>query len=392
VARGRDRGDDVPEAMSERNEGEEGQVEGHLPVRDSFRVCLGPGPLLDELGPLLAHLAGHPGRVSRLADVAELLSSAGLGDGGRLLLAGDGFPEEDIGFVRRFLAAHPAWELVVLGRDPGTRVARVLLALSRARWLGTPPDLDQLRELARAPRPPVPPAPSPASRRAEIESPAASAPAALGDYVGPLADLVQRVDLSLDLARAEPAAEGQPSPAEEVDDLRQMTRMMKRVAAPPAVGGEVFDVGELFEEQLASVAIKSPRQLRFLPKGERGHRVQADRAALSEAIASLLLLARGCAAPDGVVRAPYGSIGADSVLLALEFPEGPLAGSDVRELLRPGGLADRVPGLGAADLPAALAVARSQGGDLRLERGPAGLRAELLLPLAAAPWPAGNGS
>jgi hypothetical protein len=204
------------------------------------------------------------------------------------------------------------------------------------------------------------------------------------------------------LARAEAGPAGLESPAEEVGDLRQMTRMLKRVAAPPPAGGEVFDAGELFEERLASAAIQSPRELRFLPKGERGHRVQADRGALAEALSSLLALARGCAAPDGVVRAPYEAPGDGSVRLALEFPEGPLAGTDLGLLLRPGGAGDRVPGLGAADLPAALAVVESQGGELSLERAPAGqLRAELRLPLARAqhpprgpggPWATGNGA
>ena len=314
-------------------------------------------------------------------------------DSGRLVLAGDGFPEEDIGFVRRFLAANPGWELVVLGRDAGTRVARALLALDRVRWLNLPPDLDQMRELARAPRSderaPAEPTPRPEEPRAP----------ALGDYLGPLSDMVQRVDLSLGLARASASPESLESPTEEVGDLRQMTRMLKRVAAPPPVGAEVFDAGELFEERLASAAIQSPRELRFLPRGERGHRVQADRGALAEALSILLALARGCAAPDGVVRAPYEALGDGSLRLALEFPEGPLAGADLRELLRPGGAADRVPGLGAADLPAALAVIQSQGGVLHLERGPAGhLRAELRLPLARSaeahpggPWATGNG-
>ena len=314
----------------------EGESKGHLPTNAPWSVCLGPGPLLDELGPVLLHLGrsvnGQQGfQVNEVGDVAELLrpdvGTGGAGGAGRLVLAGDGFPEEDIGFVRRFLAANPGWELVVLGRDAGTRVARALLALDRVRWLNLPPDLDQLRELARAPRSDEP-APAEPPPRAE-------SPPALGDYLGPLSDMVQRVDLSLGLARASASPESLESPAEEVGDLRQMTRMLKRVAAPPPVGGEVFDAGELFEERLATAAIQSPRELRFLPRGERGHRVQADRGALAEALSSLLALARGCAAPDGVVRAPYEALADGSVRLALEFPEGPLAGADLRELLRP---------------------------------------------------------
>jgi hypothetical protein len=181
---------------------------------------------------------------------------------------------------------------------------------------------------------------------------------------------------------AREAVPGSDLAAGEVHQLRQMTHMMKRVAAPPPRGAERFDAGELFEERLAAMTIQSPRALRFLPRGERGHHVRADRAAVSEALASLLSLARGCAAPSGVVLAPFDATPDGCVRLELEFPAGPLAGADVERLLEPGGLAGRVDGLGAADLPAALSVARSQGGDLLLSSEPGDrLRAVLELPL-----------
>ena len=230
--------------------------------------------------------------------------------------------------------------------------------------------------------------PMAASDPVSVSDPVATSDPVLGDYVGPLADLVQRVDLSLELASDE-AGERMESPRGDVGDLRQMTHMMKRVAAPPPRGVETFDLGELFEERLAVMTIQGPRELRFLPRGERGHTVRADRGAVSEALVSMLALAAGCTGRQGVVRAPYGPDGQGNVVVSLEFPAGPLvrsAAGDVDALLRPGGLGDRVPGLGAADLPAALAVARSQGGDLRLVWEPGErLSVRLQLPLSDAP-------
>ena len=461
----------------------EGESKGHL----RWRLRLGPGDELGELVPLLAALAGGPVQgggagldpaagVDQVSDVAELMGRAPYP--GRLLLAGDGFPLEDIGLVRRFLANNPHWELVLIGRDPGALAPRQLLAFERTRWLAWPPDLEQLRWLVRPPdgpppRPEPPPegpsraptrsaapaAPAvPAGRRepedpeladerpaAELHSagsdpdrtppeaaartwgvsapsaggsraegtPRASAPAAglasappgapgstaaagpgdrppssgdtaapLGDYVGPLADLVQRVDLSMGLYRDTSPDAAQA--ADEVDGLRQMTHMLKRVAAPPGRGAERFDAGELFEERLAAITIQSPREVRFLPRGERGHAVRADRGAVSEALSSLLALARGCTAPSGVVLAPFAPTADGRMRLELEFPAGPLTGLDPAQLIEPGGLAGRVAGIGAADLPAARSLARSQGGELVLAAEPGDrLRATLELPLEA---------
>ena len=392
-----------------------------------WTLCLGPGGDLADLGPVLAHLGrGVNGpvevRVRAVADVADLLGE--LPDRGRLVLFGDGFPEEDIGFVRRFLANNPFWELVLLGRDPGARAARVLLALDRSRWLAFPPDLEQLRELIRCPLVPAPPpwersreesgsareaspgpglldaeAPAPdgatepsrpGSAAAPGESPAAPAPAyepPTRSHVAALADIAQRLELSLGAARARGAggAAGLEEPASEVGRLRRFTRMLGHVTSPPERGNEEFDVGELFEERLAETTVDSPSTLRFLPKGQRGHVVRADRAAVGDAIGCVLSLARSCAAPDGVVKAPYRSERPGQVTLVVDFPEGPLAGADPGDLLDPGAhgrIADHLPDYGPADLPAAVSLARSQGGDLRVRRAARGrLVAELSLPL-----------
>jgi hypothetical protein len=132
--------------------------------------------------------------------------------------------------------------------------------------------------------------------------------------------------------------------------------------------------------------------LRFLPKGERGHVVRADRDAIGDAIACVLALARSCAAPDGVIKAPYRSEQPGEVTLAIDFPEGPLKGADPEDLLDPGAhgrIAEQLPDYGPADLPAAVSLTHSQGGELRVRRGSRGrLIAELTLPLA--PLATGN--
>jgi len=421
-----------------------GNVQGSGGSRSSaWTLCLGPGDELADLGPVLAHLSrGVNGsaevRVAALTDVGDLLG--GLPERGRLVLHGDGFPEEDIGFVRRFLANNPYWSMVLVGRDPGTRAARVLLSLDRSRWLTFPPDVDQLRELVRCPivpgpppweradetappaglrdvEPPperparagaaprtkeAPPRSEPAAQTQEEtaapppEAAAAAVPAAAPSNGGPpmrshvaaLADIAQRLELSLGAAQASGSgrAADLELPASEVGRLRRFTRMLAHVTSPPEWGADEFDVGELFEERLAAATVESPSSLRFLPKGKRGHIVRADRDAVGDAIGCVLSLARSCAAPDGVIKAPYQSEQPGRVTLAVDFPEGPLADADPEDLLDPGAhghIAERLPDYGPADMPAALSLARSQGGELRVRRAARGrLVAELSLPLA----------
>ncbi|HVS11641.1 MAG TPA: hypothetical protein VMS76_17355, partial [Planctomycetota bacterium] len=117
-----------------------------------YKILVGPGPRLEGMAQLLAALASRHGalaRVEELADLAELLTGAP--EAGHLVLDVDHLPAEDIGFLRRFLARHPGWKLVLVGQDAGRQTARSVLALPRTRWLAWPPDLDQLHELARGP-------------------------------------------------------------------------------------------------------------------------------------------------------------------------------------------------------------------------------------------------
>lgn len=475
----------------------------------AWSVCLGPGNELEDLGPVLVHLSravnnGVDVQITTLGDLAGLMTA--FAGRGRLILQGDNFPDEDIGFVRRFLVNNPHWSLVLVGKDAGTRPARVILGMDRTRWLALPPDLDQMRELVRYPSvpeppswerkeeesevaPPPPPAPAtlvlppqeqaPAPRsRVEPASPAAApapvrplspgtpvappeaaaptqpppqvpqqparapAPAAAGPFaevlaaappdplptplsadrtlqhapseqvspeparadrapttapteppagagldagemraqVAALADIAQRLELSIESGEGTPPGLGAPDA--ELARLRRFTHMLGHVTSPPGRGAESFDLGDLLEEKLAAAALSGPRSTRFLPKGERGLRVLADQGAVATALEALIDLARTCARPNGVIKAPYRR-GADGQCeVVLDFPAGPLADADPARALRPGGVQQELPDLGPADLPAAAALIGGQGGTLRIEAG-GDLRLRVLLELPA---------
>lgn len=443
----------------------------------AWSVCLGPGSELEDLGPVLVHLSrtvnnGVDVRITTLADLAGLM--AGFAGRGRLILQGDNFPDEDIGFVRRFLANNPHWNLVLVGKDAGTRPARVILGMDRTRWLAVPPDLDQMRELVRYPSvpeppswerkeeeselaPPPPPAPvqvpppqpttppgSPpaggvtptapvpveatpprqpptAAHRAEplpspkktppvnppsasshpetprsasarsrkdaavevraLEDPVAELSAQLdvgatatvldsGEMraqVAALADIAQRLELSLESGDGPPPGLGAPNA--ELARLRRFTHMLAHVTSPPPRGLESFDLGDLLEEKLASVALATPKELRFLPKGKPGLRTLADRDSVGTALEAVIDLARACAEPNGVVKAPYSVNSAGLCEVVLDFPAGPLSDADPARALRPGGVQEELPDLGPADLPAAAALIAAQGGTLSIEAG-----------------------
>lgn len=116
----------------------------------SSSILVGPGDRLADLGRVLRALGPEDDSLeaSELADLEELLlTRAGAG---LLLLDGDTVPEEDIGFVRRFLKREAHCDLVLVGLDPRTRTARRLLGLPRTRWLAWPPDLEQIQALLRS--------------------------------------------------------------------------------------------------------------------------------------------------------------------------------------------------------------------------------------------------
>jgi hypothetical protein len=114
---------------------------------------------------------GAPMAAGTLADLEELLVTRRPPEG-LLVLDSARVPDEDIGFVRRFLERHPQWRLVVLGADERDVRVRALLALPRTSFLAWPPDLAELRALLSASRSAAP-------------APVASPPAAEGERRAP---------------------------------------------------------------------------------------------------------------------------------------------------------------------------------------------------------------
>ncbi len=121
----------------------------------AWALLLGPGADLAALEPILtAWVDARRGDRDLLGpecleDLGEL--TADLPAAGRLVLHAAWLPLEDLGLVRRFLDARPGWDLVLVGGDPGSTVARRLLGRSRARWFHEPLDVEQLDALLASP-------------------------------------------------------------------------------------------------------------------------------------------------------------------------------------------------------------------------------------------------
>lgn len=124
------------------------------PDHSDWVLLLGPGEDLERLAPLLEALEStrgfdRPLGIEVLDDLGQLFHE--LPARGRLVLHAAWLPLEDLGLVRRFLESSPAWELVLVGLDPGASVPRRLLRFSGSRWFSDPLDLDQLDELLSEP-------------------------------------------------------------------------------------------------------------------------------------------------------------------------------------------------------------------------------------------------
>jgi hypothetical protein len=412
-----------------------------------YKILVGPGPRLEGMAQLLAALASRHGALARaeaaeIADLAELLTGAP--EAGHLVLDVDHLPAEDIGFLRRFLARHPGWELVLVGQDAGRQTARSVLALPRTRWLAWPPDLDQLHELARGPvgsvggemaagpptqepprqepppqepssaaEPPVeiprPPVRLPRAARAPaeelppvrpalperaIEPPprarAESAPAIphLREQIAVLADIAQRLELSFGALReTKRAPEGElEGMALELRRLLRFTRALSHLASPQGEGGERFELGALVEEELAALTLKARRAPRLSWRGSGKLWVRADRVAFTMALESLLVLARACAGVGETVRVEAGAGLSDDLWIRIDFPAGPLAGIDPEKVLDPVVLAERLREIGVEEIGAAIAILRAQGAELSAYASPGEhLLLQIRMPLAPPP-------
>ena len=112
-----------------------------------WTLLLGPGARLAGLRTVLEaaatdRLGPQAPPVRALDDLLDLLADEHAC--GRLLLDTDAIAPEDLGIVRRFLGAHPAWDVLLTGQEEGSRAARGLLGLTGPRWRSWPLDVDQL--------------------------------------------------------------------------------------------------------------------------------------------------------------------------------------------------------------------------------------------------------
>jgi hypothetical protein len=343
-----------------------------------WTILLGPGPRLGAFEPsarglLSAHNPDIASSLARIDDLAQLLRTTARG--GRLLLDADEVPLEDLGLVRRFLAAHAGWTVEVLGEDAGRRSARALLSFPRTRWMSWPPDLAQVEELLR----------SPAARRLH---PTRATPAAAGAAPTPLTRELPRLAALAEAAREAHARLGGDAPgsaglAGDLERLARGARSLAWRAEPPPPAEVGVELGSLLEEQLAALTLRGKKGPRFLYRGTPGLSVRVGREPLVAALDAVLLTARGRAAPGDMIRVELlAESGARSgALVRVEFPAGEAASGDAAALLTSGGELGEP---GPADLPAAQAVVEAAGGSLEFGPGaPGTFLAQLRLPLEA---------
>lgn len=393
-------------------------------------LLFGPGERLNDLR-LLVQATSPGAAVRQLADLDELGERHG--DDGVLLVDADVLPAEDVGYLRRFLTRQSGFQLTLVGEDSSRRVARSLLRLPRVRWLGWPPDVDDLRHLAAPARErtfaaatspagprtsevrPVAPAhrsAAPGDELARIEAildlpdveepipgPAPQArtgsapPAYFRDQVADLADIAQRIEGGLASLREPGSAPGAGVDAlsSDVARLVQFTRTLSYLSAAPPRGDQVFDLAELAETLVAGLPKKGPQAPRWMARSSGPLPVSSDRELLLQVFDALLFLAESCSSRGEIVRvqaAEAKSAGPRRASVTIEFPAGPLAELEPAQIVEPYGVRRLLPDLGPNALSAARGIVSGQGGRLDLEKSGRGRFTWVLeLPLAAAAAP-----
>jgi len=129
---------------------ESAHPEGRLP----WTLLLGPGPSLAECLPLLRALATAadataPAGIEQLESWQALFCE--FPEVGRIFLDADTIELREVGLLDAFLAAHPGWELWLVGSDPGAGGPRELLRTNEVTWLPAPLAVESLHALVEAP-------------------------------------------------------------------------------------------------------------------------------------------------------------------------------------------------------------------------------------------------
>jgi len=226
-------------------------------------------------------------------------------------------------------------------------------------------------------------APRDVTERAAATAAAGHRPPWLRAQVADLADIVQALDLRARASHAHAVI------GDDLARLRQFTRTIGFVAAPPAGEEQDFDLASFVEEQLgeaAGVGPDAPRLL-FRRVGSGAPRVRADKSLVALAFDALLQTALACAGSGDVVRVSVTAEGGAGrpgppVTARVDFPRGPLAALAPADLLRPYALGQVLPVIGPNALAAAGGIAVGQGGDLVVEEVEGG-RLTFLLDLPA---------
>lgn len=304
-----------------------------------------------------------------LDDVAELL---GEGAGaGRVVLALERLPAEDVGILRRFLARSAQRELVVLSSpeallDPPTGLAS-LLTLPRTRLLPAPKPggtwepayvalLTAPPEALRALAPPSGEpngTPTAAIGAPPEETGVGQSWRVLRSVLGEreeLAPLLRRLDSEV-ARHDDDKEEHQPDPV---------------------------DLGAVAEELLAGLSLERDRRMRFLYRPEGDLELRSPRPALEACLRHLFDLVGKCSSPDCVIRVRVSSAGAvDSdqpVETTVEFPDAPLTDLPAGAELDPDTLARHFGPDASATLRQLRSQAQSLGAELRSLPSRAGRR------------------
>lgn len=207
--------------------------------------------------------------------------------------------------------------------------------------------------------------------------------------IADLADIAQRLELSL-LTFGGGSDGGRIASLQgDVSRLVQFTRTLGYLVAPPARGTQHIALRTLVEELLAGFAASAPDAPRFLfHAGPEDAYVRSDKALLVQALDAPLAVARACAPAGGCIRVSTSVAGeAEGGRIAevvIDAPAGVLAAHSAADILTPYAIRRELPEIGPNALAAAASILRGQGGDLAVALDGGGrLRFTASLPAAS---------
>ena len=301
-------------------------------------MLLGPGARTEALAPHLAILGGS-GALEALTDLAGALS--GVPGAARLVVDADQLPIEDLGILRRFLAAGPERELYLLGDDSRNRAVRAFSGVQGARFLAWPPDLEQLAALASASRgtrrelgvpPPGPAGPTGPGGPGEPES---TGELGTGDSLGaadpPPREAPYELPARRPAGRATGLAERDTGPAQRISGPLASAQLVDPLGEAATVD-DAFDLGLVLEEVLAGVAVGGADTPRFLYRSRGDLAARGPRESLAQAFEALFRSVRELADAGSLIQVVAREEAADDqppLAVVLNFPGGTLEPDDV---------------------------------------------------------------